>query len=539
LTALSATSTRPLFAGFGIVAAGILVALVTDLALEVLTPAKLAFALGGFVLLIPTIVLKDPKAYWLFMLVLSIPFDITKSLSIGMVDSQALVDEFGEPMSGTLGLEIYVTDIVLVAMLLPWLARICLRRTTLYFPALAYLFVFYLAWALLVSLANAQSIILSLFELFRECLYFLFFVYLINNVSTPLHFRNAVRAMFLGLIIGAGTVIVFFALGLGTDTIAFANLHDAPATSAQSQFHNMGKEKTGPHALTLKDESVVHLGSSGQGQTKRSQGIFGHPGIAAALCCLILPIVLAYLMTAQNTRERILFTLVYVWGCVAVLLTFSRAGFIGLIASTLVFLAVAGRAGLIPRKIARRSGVAATLLVALSVPVLLVYLQTRPESLSMRFNIYGAVIHGYLQHPILGVGLNNSTAAMKEGREELRESGIRAPLYEPADSYYLAIITEIGPVGSILFFGFFGGIVMIAVRLSREVAVENKPLLVGMIAGLGALATQSIADGPLAGHAVSSLLWLFAALIIAMRRYTPTKAGPSIAGSVNPALVGA
>ena len=75
-------------------------ALATDLALDVLTPAKFAFMLGGFALLIPTMVVKDPQAYWLFLLVLSIPFDISKWLSIGWVDSQALIDTYGEPMSG-------------------------------------------------------------------------------------------------------------------------------------------------------------------------------------------------------------------------------------------------------------------------------------------------------------------------------------------------------------------------------------------------------------------------------------------------------
>ena len=101
----------------------------------------------------------------------------------------------------------------------------------------------------------------------------------------------------------------------------------------------------------------------------------------------------------------------------------------------------------------------------------------------MRFYMFEAAIQGYSQHPILGVGLNNSTAAMKAGRQELKDMGIPAATNEPADSYYLAILTEIGPIGSILFFGFFGKIVAIGLRSTREVAVEMKPLLVGMIAG--------------------------------------------------------
>ena len=225
-----------------------------------------------------------------------------------------------------------------------------------------------------------------------------------------------------------------------------------------------------------------------------------------------------------------MFFLMYVWGFVALVLTFSRAGFIGFMAGTFVFLAVGGWSGFISRKLATRGGIAAALLVALSMPLLIGYLEARSETFFMRFYMFEAAMEGYSQHPILGVGLNNSTAAMKAGRQELKDMGIPAPTNEPADSYYLAILTEIGPVGSILFFGFFGKIVAIGLRSTREVAVEMKPLLVGMIAGLAALATQCIADGPLAGHAVSGTLWLFAALIVAMRRFCQAETRPSMAG---------
>ena len=102
-------------------------------------------------------VVKDPQAYWLFLLVVSIPFDITKWLSIGWVDSQALIDMYGMPMSDTIGLEVYLTDVVLLAMLLPWLARVCLRRTTAVFPKSCLPIFFLSCWALLISLADAPS----------------------------------------------------------------------------------------------------------------------------------------------------------------------------------------------------------------------------------------------------------------------------------------------------------------------------------------------------------------------------------------------
>ncbi len=518
VSARSATSSR-LFGGIGIVCIGIIAAFATNLALTSLTPAKFAFVLGGFALLIPTMVLRDPKAYWLFLLVISIPFDITKSLSIGILDTQTVVKTYGIPASATMGLDVYLTDIILATMLLPWLADVSLRRTTIFFPRVGYLFLFYLAWAFLVSLINARLFPLAVFELFREGLYFTFFVYLINNVSTRLHFRNIVWALILGLIIGAGSVILFFERGIGTDTVTFASLHDQPGPSGPTNSNR--KNPMGSDVLTV-GSSEGGLGSAGsdkETQLKRSQGMFLHPAIPAGLCGLLSPIVLAYLLSAKRTRDRIILFLVYVWTFVALLLTFSRAGFIGFVASILIFFVIGGRTGFISRRLATLSSFFVTSLVVLSMPVLLVYLETRPDTFFMRFNMFGAALTAYSQHPFLGVGLNNDTAAMKESKQELREVGIPIPAAEPADSYYLAILMGVGPVGSILFFGFFGTIVMIALRASREVAVAMRPLLLGMIAGLAALATQSIADGPLAGHSVSGTLWLFAALIIAIRRY--------------------
>jgi len=505
-----------LFVGFGIVGVGVLVALATDLGLTLLTPAKFGLAVGGFALLIPTMVMEDPKAYWLFLLVLSIPFDISKWMTAWVVSPHTLVDAYGVPASGTLTLELFLTDVVLAAMLLPWLARVCLKRERLYFPNIGYLFVFYLAWALIVSMINAQSLYLSMVELCREALYFMSFVYLINNVATRPQFRSVVLAVFLGLIIGAGSVIIFFEEGIGTETVAFVSLHDQPGETGTSTA-------TGAATLTLHNKDQGHgsenNGDVGQGsEIKRSQGMFRHPAIAASLCGLTLPIVLAYLMAARWNRDRILCSAVLAWGLIGLLLTFSRAGLIGLIAGTVVVFAAGGWSGLISAPVLKLGAVALLLAGALSVPLLGTYLDTRPGTFYMRFSLFEAALQGYWQHPILGVGLNNGTAAMQAGKTELRDEGMQMPKEESADNHYLVVLTEVGPVGFILFFVFFGKIVMVALHAMREAPTEIKPLLVGIVGGLASLATQNVSDDALAGHAISATLWLFAALIIVIAR---------------------
>ncbi len=504
--ALPAIPARLPIGSFRVVSIGVLVGLASVVAVSLVNPPKLAFALGGLALLIATMAMKDAKVLWLFLLVLSIPFDISKWMTAWVVSPYTLARTYGMPASGTITFELFLTDVVLAAMLLPWLARVCLKRERLYFPKIGYLFVFYLAWALIVSLINAQSLYLSIIELCREALYFMSFVYLINNVATRVQFRSVVLAVFLGLIIGAGSVIIFFEEGIGTETVAFVSLHDQPGETGTSTA-------TGAPTLTLHNKDQGH-GS----EIKRSQGIFRHPAIAASLCGLTLPIVLAYLMAARRNRDRILCSVVLAWGLIGLLLTFSRAGLIGLMAGTVVVFAVGGWSGLISGRVLKLGAVALLLAGALSVPLLGTYLNTRPATFYMRFNLFEAALQGYWQHPILGVGLNNGTAAMKEGKRELRDEGIQMPNDESADNHYLVVLTEVGPVGFILFFVFFGKIVMVALHAIREAPTEIKPLLVGIVGGLASLATQNVSDDALAGHAINATLWLFAAVIIVIAR---------------------
>lgn len=526
-----------LLASLGVVGAALLVALATDVGLTVLTPAKFVFGLVGFALLVPTIVLKDPKAYWLFLLVLSIPFDISKWLSDPEL-SQTLTDTYGVPGSGTNSLEIYLSDAVLVAMLAPWLARVCLKQERIYFPKVGYFFAFYLAWALLVSLVNAQVFYFSLFELCRQGLYLLCFVYIINNVTTRRQFRSVIGALLLGFVIGSGSVIAFFERGIGSESAPFAGLHDQFAEGQSGNRAPKSGADTGGHAdLTLNGNTSRHLGSKDGAQAsdiKRSQGMFRHPSIPASLCGLILPIVLGYFLAARGIRSRILFLAIYAWGFVALLLTFSRAGLLGLLVGTLVFFVVAGWSGFISRRVLNLSAVAFALTMVLTIPLLLIYLETRPGAFFMRFYLFETAFEGYLEHPILGVGFANSTAAMQPGKRELKEMGMPVTPGEAADSYYLGILVELGPLGVVLLFGFYGKVILIGLRAIRDAPVDTKPLLVGMVAGVASLATQSLADEPTQGHAVSGMFWLFLALIVAIARQTRPDEGASLAAVLAP-----
>jgi hypothetical protein len=505
MTIRPASPARSLATGSTIVALGVLVGLVILLALTLVRPALALLAFGGFVILIPTFVLKDPRAYWLFLLVVSIPFDISKRTTAWLADPWMLLRDYGPPASGTLSVDFYLTDIVLGALLLPWLASVCLRRDRLYFPKIGYLFVLYLAWALIVSLIQAESFYLSIFEWCRQVLYFLSFIYLINNIGTRSQLRAVVAALLVGLIVASATVITFFYLGIGTETNVFSGLYS-------DQGH--------PEQPMLMYDMI-----SGS-YTKRSAGIFGHPALAACFLELTLPIALAYLMAARRHHDRILFGALFASGCVASYLTFSRAGLVGLIAGCIVFFCAGLWSQLISRRAFARLAFIFAAAAAVSAPLLIYSLGARPQSVSRRLDLIEITLDAYWQRPILGTGLNNSSAAIKEpARAIVDRPGVRAdPQSVPI--HYLVTLTEVGPVGFLLFFTFFWQLVMVALRAIKAVESEMKVLLVGIVGGLAALATQNLADNGFGGHSINALFWLFAGLIIAIARRTPVERAP-------------
>src|SRR5260370_5809597 len=112
-------------------------------------------------------------------------------------------------------------------------------------------------------------------------MYFLFFVYLINNVKTRLELRSVIWAVFVGFIISTSTVVAFFYLGYGTKGSIFSSLKDEPAVFRSVGF-KPGKptQFNGGLSLTLGNERGLKVSESA---IERSQGMFRHPAIAASI----------------------------------------------------------------------------------------------------------------------------------------------------------------------------------------------------------------------------------------------------------------
>jgi O-antigen ligase len=482
-----------------VLAIGLLVGLLATLGVAVARPTVIAIYSMAIILALPTFVVRDPRAYWLFLLVLSIPIDLSKPVTTWIMDPLRLLREYGLPPMETLSLDIYATDVVLFAMLLPWLARLCLRRDRLYFPRIGYVAVLYFVYTLADSF-RAVSFYLAIFEWCREFLYFLAFVYLINNVATRSQLRAVVLALLVGLAIESGTVIAFFHLDIGTGTPLFSTIN--------SKYTNRAKIP----AYTL------YAGESGKAaQIKRSAGTFGHPALTAYYLEFILPIVLGCLVTARQKREQILFGAIFTLGWMALYLTFSRSGLVGCIWGIFVFFAVAPWARLISRSAFTWAALVLAICATLGAPLAVQFLWSRPEAASYRLGLLDKGITAFWQRPILGAGLNNGSAVLEGARRLVElDTGEQAAVFK-LHNHYLVVFVEDGLIGFLLFFTFFGSVVATAFHWMRVADQEAKLVLVGIVAALASIAVHNLGD-PFQSHVTSAMLWLYAALVVATSR---------------------
>ena len=429
---------RPMMGILATLAIGVLIGGGIVWGLDIAGPLKLGATVIGLGLLIPAFVLRDPKAYGLFVMVLSIPLVFSARLTKWLVEPGLLYTQFGLPASGTTSLDLFPTDIILIGLLLLWFGQLSLRQAKFHFPRAGYIFVIFLLYAFLVSMLRAKSFYLAIFEWFRQILYFVFFIYIVNNVETRAQLRAVVTALFLGLALHAAAVVVFFMLGIGTEFNFF---------SYALYGTNPAPDPAG--SLTVSD-------SGGWKGVVRSSGFFTHPAHAAFYFEYILPIVFGYLLVARSMLGQILYALLFALGVTALFLTFSRSAIGGFLIGSTVFVCVAWWSGLISQRLFAGFVFAGVIVAVVSTPILIGIWNTRPKSVSTRWKITKPSIDAFMERPILGAGLNNSSAVTARSHEiALTPTGRSVYQMVVVHNYYLIVLVEVGIVGFVLFFGFF------------------------------------------------------------------------------------
>lgn len=173
----------------------------------------------------------------------------------------------------------------------------------------------------------------------------------------------------------------------------------------------------------------------------------GNPNDLALMLNLILPLSAALLLTSRRVAVRALLVGIMALAVIAVVTTFSRAGFLTL--ATVLFAYV----WKLVRRPERVMALAALVLALVSIPLLpsdyvarletITKIESDPTgSAQARWNDTVAAVHWVLGHPIVGAGIGQNGIALNE---------MRGPAWKVIHNVYLEYAVELGIPGLALF----------------------------------------------------------------------------------------
>lgn len=479
--------------------AGSAVAVVVSLVLYGLKPVLVPLFLVGLAVLIPSFLVKDVQLYWMcvFLFVLQFDFKITLGDGLAVLDSLKI-----DYMQYVFVPEIRLSDLPLLALLLAWAHKVGFQRKNLTMPRQSWFALAFLGWAA-VSAVKAPHFDLSAIELVRQCKFFLIYLYVANNIDS----RRMVKVI---LIVLASTLLVQAAVTLSRyhydyfePIQSFVGIEDPG-----SEFGEGG----------LKIDSTAEDATFGP--SKRSFGSLSSPGSTAKYTILIFPIALMLCLRNPWFQRRWVFVFLVIAGTVTLYFTFSRSFLIAYLAEIVLFYWYGLRRGYIPTRIAVYLLCAILLTGVFASPTLYDFMNSRYENVLVRLRQYEVTMDMIKSNPILGVGINNSTGVKKTMtddsffvRDPLRRSGD-----QPIHSFYLTLMAETGLVGFLCYIGFFtityrNGLALSCSSRDKEIAFASTILLI-CVAGLAI----GLLTDPLFEDYVQTLLWLYAGMVVALKR---------------------
>ena len=184
------------------------------------------------------------------------------------------------------------------------------------------------------------------------------------------------------------------------------------------------------------------------GMPGRVYSIFDNPNTFAQVLLLLLPLVLALMLTAKHWQWKVICAGIFCVGGMAMAMTYSRASWVGLACAMAVFVFL-WKPKLIP---------AFLVLCVLAVPLLpttvlnriLTITNTSDSSTSSRVPLYQAALAIIRRSPITGAGLG--TAATQAYIRDLNLYHGKAPFVHSHD-FYLEVWIQMGILGVVGFVG--------------------------------------------------------------------------------------
>jgi hypothetical protein len=176
-----------------------------------------------------------------------------------------------------------------------------------------------------------------------------------------------------------------------------------------------------------------------------------------------------------------------------------------------------------------------TIVLPFVIPAVYYYLAIRPGSISNRVPLMEKGLKMTLANPVLGVGLNNSTAVKKQQFKDDVQGEYKFPIH----NHYIVLAAELGIPGLLFFLGFLGLAIRQAVRNSRLEDPAARVLALGILGAFIGLFLHLLGDH-FSSLVANSMLWLYTGLTMSLGRIVPdTYSQRAVKGIDGPAACGA
>lgn len=452
------------------VAAGVLSVILLSL------PAKWAVSgIVGLILAAVALLVSDLRRYVQTLLVLTIPF---ATLAVTLFARRTY---FGIP-----GIRFGIVEVLLIALYAEWLIRGVSRQRFLgVMRSPVNVAAMVLGVVTAVSVAVAGDRVLAGFGVVALVEAYLVFLYVANVVTAS----DDVWWVTDGL---AGALLVqeCFALAqyVTRSSLGLATLGE----SSQLMQQTFG--------------SVTYV---------RVAGTLIHPNHFANFLGLALPLVLAAVVTgAAKGWRRHAYSVVFMFGAVIFLLTYSRTGWFHIAASTLVVLALGLRGRRLSREITNLAIVGALLvailLVAFSGSIADRLLRSNPVWVTDRIDMGRIAWRIVADHPVLGVGVNNYV-------DVLPRYNFLHVMEAPVHNLYLLLFAEMGVLGIAAFLALVVAIILTAWRARRSSVPAAAAAGLGILGALVGFLVDGIADFSYILPSTFLLFWMLAGLAASLR----------------------
>ncbi len=431
----------------------------------------------AFLCLAGAVIVGSPQRVFLAVVLLDIPFHVGVHLNYqyNLADLGALG-----------GLDLSVTTIALAFLYGLWFIELLTRRTepTRHVLRASLLPLLYLCFAVL-SLVVARDVGLSFFEVFLVIELVLLYIYLVGTVRSRQDVVFVVTMLLVGLLLES---VLMIGLYFVRRDFSFAGIN------------------------TRVDYDPLAL------LRYRVAGTVGSPNTAGGyLSMLLAPALSVLLIPGLQGWLKWLGLSAFVTGMVALVLTFSRGAWMATIISLVVFALFAWKRGWLDAKIPLALGAVALLVALPFAPTIATRLLGNDRgAAASRLPLDVIAWRTILDHPLLGVGINNYVLVM---RDYVTPDLGQVWLYV-AHNRYLLLWAEMG-IGGFLAFVLF----LLSTLRQGWAAWQLRDRLLSTLA----LALTAGLLGHMAhmlveifnGEQQQELLFVVAALIVAISRLRP------------------